>query len=131
MAKILVIDKKHYLGGGLAPLRRGDRWVIDAKIVDRLGTYETPVDLTGVPATGFFPAADAEDTDAAIAVSGTILNAEAGTVRFTVEPEETDLVSIADQGVSMYATLATADGLQTVETNDSPFEIKDRGFNQF
>jgi hypothetical protein len=131
MAKILILDEKHYISGRV-PLRRGDQWVLDGKIVDRVKGYDTAVNLTGASVTAFFPADDDADTDSLIAVSGTLTNAECGQVRITVAEDVTPTVALAEQGISPYAVYDTpSDGPFTVEVQSPTVEVLDRGFNQF
>ncbi len=125
MAKILVIDKKHFAPStGMVPLRRGDDWLLSGQVIDRYAGYQKAVDLTDSGATGFFPAASGGTIPAEV----TFTNAAAGAVVIALSKEDSANVALAEQGTSLYITLDTTDGLTTVETPEETIEVKDRGF---
>lgn len=128
MAKFLILDKKHYdPKTGLIPLRRGDDWVLQGQVMEKKGTYQSPVDLTGGAATAFF---DGEGPDVTTAV--TFLDASQGLVEVELDELTSPDVALAEGGTSMYLVFSDTNGVTTtIETPDQPLEIKDRGYQQF
>lgn len=130
MAKFLVLDKKHYdPATGLIPLRRGDDWSLQGQVVEKKGTYVSPLDLSGGAATGFFP----DNTGTSfVPATVTFTDAAQGIVSITLPRVTTPSVGLADGGSSMYLVFSDTGGVtNTIETPDEPLEVKDRGFEQF
>lgn len=131
MAKILLLDQKHYLNGQV-PLKRGDKWTLQARVVDRIGGADTVVDLTDCAASAFFEAEAAADVDGLIPGTVALDAGAVGALTITLDAATTPTVADASEGVSLYATILHPTlGLITVETVDEPLLISDRGFTQF
>jgi hypothetical protein len=130
MARILILDPKHYLNGNVT-LTREDQWVLDAKVVDVLpGQYQRDVDLTGSAPTAYFP----QDPDVvpagAIAGSISLTNPTAGEVRLTLPVGDSANAPLTVSGLDLYLEiLDTVLGLQTISTQNQPLLIRDRGFS--
>lgn len=129
MAKFLVLDKRHYdPQTGLIPLRRGDDWTLAGQCIEKKGTYQSPVDLTGGAATAFFP-----DPTGLSPVAATVVFSDAaqGLVSINLPAVDTPNVGLAEGGSSMYLVFRDTGGnTLTMETPDDALEIKDRGFDQ-
>lgn len=129
MAKFLILDKKHYdPATGLIPLKRGDDWVLQGVVTEKKGSYTAPVDLTGGAATAFFD----DGAGGSVTATVTFTDAAQGVVEVELDELTTPTVGVAEQGSSMYLVFSDTDGVTTtIETQDQPLEIKDRGFEQF
>lgn len=125
MAKVLVVLPTQYLNGSV-PLYRGDRWSLEAQVMDRIGGVDSPVDLTAASGvTGYFPAA----SGGVIPVVCVIVDAAQGRVRAVVSESVTPYVAVEADPVSWYVVASMTGGPTTCPTPDSPLVINDATFN--
>lgn len=124
MAKVLILDPNQYLQG-VVPLTRGDRWTIDARVMEDQNGVRQPVDLTAASVTGYFPPATGSTP---IAVSGTLVSAAEGHCRFTVLESVTPTVGLVQEPSSWYIQASLPQGLTTISTPDEPLVINDPSF---
>lgn len=127
MAKSLVFDRKHFNSDGLIPLKRGDDWSLDFKVVEKKGSYVEDVNLTDLSATAWFPGESSPVT-----CIPTITDASCGKGRIDLPASATSLVKEALNGTTLYITLSNTGGaVTTVETDQEVAEVRDRDFRQF
>lgn len=124
MALYLELDKKHYGLSGLIPLKRGDDWELDGKIVDRFSGYRADLDMTSMSATGYFQAASGGTVSAEV----TKTDESCGKIKIRLPGELSQGVALSEVGQSIYVILNNGTDDRTVETPDMPLEILDRGF---
>lgn len=124
MARVLKLDRKFYGDDGLLSLYRGDDWSVYGKVVDRVGSYETGVDLSAYGVTGYMPSASGGadlPIQAATGSCGTLSLSAAKALTVSVQPNS--------GGEGIYVVLADAMGnLTTVPTFDQAVAVLDRGF---
>ena len=124
MARVLKYDKKFYGDDGLLSLYRGDDWSIYGKVVDRVGSYETEVDLSAYSATAYFPSATGGPDLPTSAVTGSC-----GTLTVSMPAAQTPNVQTNSAGEGAYVVLQDSQGkLTTVTTIDESIAVLDRGF---
>lgn len=126
MAKFLEFDRKQVSHlTGLIPLRRGDDWTLNGKIVEKYGAYKGDVDITGVQEVqfGFLPASGSTP----IAATVEVIDETCAKIKITLAKADTLLVAEAADGVGAAATIIDSLGAEeTVETEDLALEILDR-----
>lgn len=127
MAKILILKQTQYFQGGVQ-LYRGDAWNLLASVQDNINGVNSPVDLSGADgATGYFPADDGGEPVTAVCE---IYNGEAGQMRIPLTRDESPLVALNPNGISVYVVvegLATDPFTAAMPEND--VNVLDRGFN--
>lgn len=123
MARVIKLDKRQYADDGLLPLFRGDDWSVIGKVVDRVGSYESEVDMSPYSATGYFPAATGGSDLPVSAATG-----ECGSVTISVPKEVSPNIALSN-GIGAYIVLQDQSGnLQTVPTIGTDIAVLDRGF---
>lgn len=121
MAKILQIDKRHYLRGEI-PLYRGDDWHLTGQVLLREnGLEDQPVDLTDMAVSAYFPGAT---------VVASLTDAEQGEIAILVPAADSALATVVESS-GMFLVVEGVSGLQTIATLDESLRIQDRGFTQF
>ena len=119
MAYKLKLDKSRYFQGQLT-LVRGDKWDLKASIVEKIGSVESPVDISTWGITGFFPGVQA-------AVS--INDGPGGQITLSAPSSSTPGAQLV-QNVTMYVQAQNPTIFATIETDDAALSITDPGFNQ-
>lgn len=126
MALLLLLAKDQYYQSEVTRFR-GDRWTLDAKVVNRVGGVDTDKDLTGASASAFFPPATGTTP---IAVAATLSDAPCGKIRFSVDKDTTPLIAECPQGTTIYATInGLSESPVSVETPDADLVVVDKGFS--
>lgn len=122
------MDRRHFSPQtGLVPLRRGDDWALDGKIINAYGGLTLYHDLSSLDgASAYFPGASGGLVPGVLAV----VDAPNGGVRITAGPTNTAEVLETPEGGSMYLLLSTGGKLQTVEMREAALEILERGFTK-
>lgn len=130
MARLVSLNPRHFLQG-VATVFRGDQWLLDAQLLERVGETDAGVDLTGGSATAYFPAVDCDSEPLAVPV--TLTGPASGLFRVSVDESQTeDEVGLAEMGTSLYVVFDTpASGQFTAETVRQDLVIRDRGFQVF
>lgn len=124
MSLVLILDKPQYGPDGLVTLYRGDDWNLTGKVVNQIGSYEEPVDVSNLAVSGFFPSASGGPDLLAPAATGSC-----GSVSITLPATSTPLVQVNTGGEGPYIVVADQSGkLTTVPTRDQAVAILDRGF---
>lgn len=128
MSAVLTFDKKHFNSSGLIPLKRGDDWSLDAKVISKKGNYSEDFDLTNYAASAYFPG-----VVSTVIVPCTITNAKCGEMNIALSATGSQLVSLAPNGVSSYIIVKNINDntAQTIETDSEPLGIDDHGFRTF
>ncbi len=127
MSLVLLIDKPQYGPDGMVTLYRGDDWNLAFKVVNRIGSYDQPVDTTTFEgATGFFPSASGgPDLPAESADTG-----PCGALNVVMPAASTPLVEVSSGGLGPYVVIEDSDGnLKTIPTVDQSLAILDRAFS--
>lgn len=123
MARVLRLDKKFYSDDGLLSLYRGDDWSFYGKVVDRVGSYDTEVDLFLYSATAYFPSATGGPDLPTTAATGSC-----ATLTISMPKTSTPNVATNVAGIGAYVVTQDAQGnLETVPTIDQAIAILDRG----
>lgn len=123
MARYLKIDRRFYGEDGLVSLYRGDDWSFYGQVVDRIGTYETHVDLSGYSVTGYVPS-----VTGGVELPLTAATGACGTLSLTLPAAESPQAELMN-GQAMYVVMQDSMGkLQTVPTIDESIAVLDRGF---
>lgn len=124
MARVWKLDRRQYGDDGLVSLYRGDDWNIYGTVVDRVGSYETLVDLSAYSVTGYFPSASGGSDIPAPAVTGSC-----GVLTVSLPKAQTPDVLTSTGGEGLYVVFEdNTNKLQTVTTFDDAVAILDRGF---
>lgn len=124
MSRVLKLDRKFYGDDGLLSLFQGDDWAIFGKVVDRVGSYETGVDLSLYSASAYFPSATGGADLPAAAATG-----QCSLLTISMPAISTPNVMLNTGGEGIYIVLEDAQGhLQTVPTIDQGIAILQRGF---
>lgn len=128
MAIFIELDRAIYDDSGLVPLKRGDDWSLVGKIKSKKGSYKSDLDLSDVnSASAYFPQDSA--TGGTVVASVTIDDPMCGSFTVPVPKEVTTTIQETPSGSKFYMVLYRDLTEETVETFDSPLDIRDRGFS--
>lgn len=123
MSKILILETEMYAPStGLVPIRRGDAKSLHCKVLDRIGSQIKSVDMTGRSATAYFEGKDSEVVTKVVAVATGVF----GCLEIDLSTTNTAALELNEDGVSFYIK---TDQNETIETEGSPLEVKDPGFD--
>lgn len=122
------MDRKHFSPQtGLVPLRKGDDWLLEGKVVEAYAGYKTEVDLSDAAgASAFFPAASGGSFPGVAAV----VDPTCGRIRLSVVPASSAEAQESPEGISPFLILNLRGQLITVETREPVLEILARGHAQ-
>lgn len=125
MALVWKLDRPQYGPDGLVTLYRGDDWNLTGKVVNLIGSYEQPVDMSQYSASGFFPSASGGPDLPAVAATGTC-----GALSVQMPAASTPLVQVSSGGEGAYVVVADGQGkLTTIPMIDQSLAILDRQFS--
>lgn len=123
MAKFIQLDDAVFLNGA-AQLFRGDDWSLPGKIVDVVdGVYSRDVDMTGISATAYFPAATG-----GAPVSGNVqfLTQEVGKFNIQVPAAYTPQVATGQLGFYILTQVGATGAQATYAMTDALLNVQDR-----
>ena len=124
MARVLKLDRAQYGDDGLLSLYRGDDWSVRGSVVDRVNGYETPVDISELGVTGYFPSASGGPDLPVMAATGSCSQ-----LVVTLPADQTPNVQLTSAGVGIYVVTQDMSGkLETIRTLDQAVVVLDRGF---
>jgi hypothetical protein len=124
MALRWILDRPQYGPDGLVTLFRGDDFLLTGKIVNLIGSYHEPVDVSQYAVSGFFPSASGGPDILAPAVTG-----PCGAISVSLPAASTPFVQCFTGGEGPYVVAADSSGrLTTIPTSDQALAIVDRAF---
>lgn len=125
MSLVWKLNKTQYGPDGLVSLFQGDDWNLDGKVVDLIGSYEAPVDMSPYAATGYFPSASGGADLPFPAATGVC-----GSLAVSVPAASGALVLQNTGGSGAYVVVQNqmTGKLQTIPTIDQAVVILARGF---